>query len=170
MLRRLFFGLVEGSVIGLALAVVVTRVLGLVAPGALVAALLGAGAGLIVGLVAGRPIWSHNAKTEALLKAFAGAIVGFGGSFAIRHFLRVPLDLSAFSLGTGPAGQLPAVLLPAVSTLLALFFELDDDGKREQPALANARPKQRIESSTSRDALDDLEDLDDEAARKREKR
>src|ERR1700761_9703145 len=114
MLRRLLLGLVEGSVIGVALAVAAARGLGLIAPGALVEALLGAGTGCLLGLVAGRPIWSRDAKTEALLKAFVGLVVGFGGAFALRRWLALPVDLSAFSLGSGAAGQLPTVTLPVI--------------------------------------------------------
>ncbi len=173
MLRRLLLGLVEGSVIGLALAIALSRMLGLTAPGAVVSALLAGGAGFFVGLVAGRPIWARDAKTEALLKGVAGAVVGFGGSFALRRFLGLPLDLNAFSLGAGAAGQLTAVTLPVVSTALALFFELDHDGSRAEPRLEGAHTKRRIEPSTSRaasDEVDELDALDDEVEPKREKR
>jgi hypothetical protein len=126
MLRRLLLGLLEGLVIGLALGVGAARGLGLRAPGGLALVLLGAGAGFLVGLVAGRPVWARDAKTEALLKAGVGALGGAGLSFAAERWLRVPLNLSAFQLGAGPAGLLSFVALPLVTTLLALFFELDD--------------------------------------------
>jgi hypothetical protein len=126
MLRRLLLGLVEGLVIGLALGVGAARGLGLSAPGGIALAMLGAGSGFLVGLVAGRPVWARDAKTEALLKAGVGAAGGAGLSLAARHWLKVPLDLSAFHLGAGPAGMLSSTALPLVATLLALFFELDD--------------------------------------------
>jgi hypothetical protein len=126
MLRRLLLGLVEGLVIGLALGVGAARGLGLRAPGGIAAVLLGAGAGFLVGLAAGRPVWARDAKTEALLKAGVGALGGAGLSFAAEHWLRVPLNLSAFQLGAGPAGLLSSVALPLVTTVLAIFFELDD--------------------------------------------
>src|SRR5882757_5336317 len=128
MLRRLLLGLSEGLAIGLALGIACARGLGLGSPGSIAAGALAACAGFAVGLIAGRPIWAKSAKTEALLKAAAGALGGFGLSFALRRWLKVEVDLSAFSLGAGPAGQLSAVVLPAVTTALALFFELDDDG------------------------------------------
>ncbi len=126
MLRRLLLGLVEGLVIGLALGVGVARGLGLYAPGGSARVLLGAGAGFLVGLVAGRPVWGRDAKTEAVLKASVGAAGGAGLSFAARHWLKVPLNLNAFHLGAGPAGRLSSAALPLVATVLALFFELDD--------------------------------------------
>ncbi len=123
--------------IGLALGVAFARGLDLGSPNALVAGALGALAGFVVGLVAGRPIWARDAKTEAFLKACSGAALGgFGLSFALRRWLKLELDLSAFSLGVGPAGQLSAVVLPAVSTALSLFFELDDDGSRTSAQVA----------------------------------
>jgi len=172
MLRRLLLGLVEGIVIGAALVAAVSRGLGLVAPGALVLALLAAATGFLVGLVAGRPIWSPDAKTEAFLKAVAGSIVGFGASFALRHFLTPSLDLSAFSLGAGSAGQLPAVTLPAIATALALFFELDHDGSSSHSkARVFPREKQRVASHANADPLADLDELEQhEVDHRREKR
>jgi len=135
MLRRLLLGLVEGLVIGLALGVGSARGLGLSAPGGIALAVLAAGAGFLVGLVAGRPVWARDAKTEALLKAGVGALGGAGLSFAAAHWLKVPLDLSAFQLGVGPAGMLSSATLPLVATVLALVFELDDSKDKAKSKL-----------------------------------
>ena len=126
MLRHLLLGLMEGLVIGLALGAGAARGLGLSAPGGIVLALLSAGAGFLVGLVAGRPVWARDAKTEAMLKAGVGAAGAAGLSLAARHWLKVSLNLSAFHLGAGPAGMLSSAVVPLVATVLALFFELDD--------------------------------------------
>ena len=126
MLRHLLLGLMEGLVIGLALGAGAARGLGLSAPGSFVLALLSAGAGFLVGLVAGRPVWARAAKTEAMLKAGVGATGAVGLSFAAQHWLKVSLDLSTFHLGAGPAGMLSSAVVPLVATVLALFFELDD--------------------------------------------
>jgi hypothetical protein len=177
MLRRLLLGLVEGLLIGLALGVGSARRLGLSAPGSVALALLGAGAGFLVGLVAGRPVWARDAKTEALLKAGVGALGGAGLSLAAAHWLKVPLDLSAFQLGVGPAGTLASATLPLVATVLALFFELDDDGPgRANARIGGAHAKQRLaprSGSTERDELEELGDRDesnDESERKLGKR
>jgi len=172
MLRRLLLGLIEGIMLGGALALGVSRGLGLVAPSALALALLGSATGFLVGLVAGRPIWSRDAKTEALLKGIAGAIVGFGASFALRHWFTLPLDLSALELGTGAAGALPAVTLPAVGTALALFFELDHDGSSlETKARVASGTRQRVAHDSNADSSADLAELEeDEIAHRREKR
>jgi len=148
MVRRFLLGLVEGLVVGIGLAFCAVRGLGLGAPNTLISALLAGAAGLLVGLIAGRPVWAHGAKTEAALKAFAGSLVGVGLSFALGRFLTAPVDLSPLSLGAGPAGKLLALNLPAIACALALFFELDDTGpsatKTRLPAPTH---KQRLTSS-----------------------
>ena len=176
MLRRLLVGFAEGLVIGVALALAAVRGLGLnaSATSALVSALLAGGAGFVVGLIAGRPIWARDAKTEALLKAAVGALVGVGLSFALGRWLSIPLDLGAYSLGAGPAGKLAAVSLPLIASALALFFELDNTGGGEaKPPLTEARAKLRLDTSREPDEL--LSDLDQDgledqpAERKHEK-
>jgi len=150
MLRRLALALLKGPVIGLALGVGAARWLGLRALGGPSQLLLGAAAGFLVGLVAGRPIWARDGKTEALLKAVAGALAGAGLSFAAGRWLTPAVDLSAFQLGVGPLGQLSAAVLPLVATVLALFFELDNNGPSQPKArVASARTKQRLPSSSS---------------------
>ncbi|MES1173761.1 MAG: hypothetical protein ABUL62_05480 [Myxococcales bacterium] len=175
MLRRLFVGLVEGLVIGIALAVAAARGLGMSAPSAVFAALLAGIAGFIVGLVAGRPVWARDAKTEALLKAGVGALIGVGSSFALGHWLSMPLDLTAYTFGAGPAGKLAAVSLPLIASALALFFELDNTESSEaKPQFVAPRTKQRLDASSGADELTSETELDalDElpAERKREKR
>jgi hypothetical protein len=171
--RRLLLGLTEGLVIGLALGVACARGLGLGAPGTVVALGLGAVAGFVIGLVAGRPIWARNAKTEAILKAAAGAVGGVLLSLAVRRWLNFALDLRAFSLGAGPAGQLSIVMLPAVATALAVFFELDDDGPRSPDgASVKAGARQRVQISNADSdstSADDSELFDDEVEHKVEK-
>jgi hypothetical protein len=162
MLRRLLVGLFEGLLIGGALGVGAARGLGLSAPGSILAMLLGAGTGFVVGLVAGRPVWARDAKTEALLKAAVGAVGGAGLSLAAGHWLKVPLDLSAFGLGAGPAGALSSVALPLLATLLAVFFELDDNGpKNARTRIASAPSARRVAipeaSADQNDQNDDSE-------------
>ena len=161
MFRRLCFGLFEGLLIGVLLGLLYSRVLGLGAPSALLTALLGSGTGFLVGLIAGRPVWAHQAKIEALLKALVGALAGAGLAFAARRWLGMNVDLQPLGLGAGPAGQLPVAALPLVATALALFFEIDDtSGSAER-----ARDKVRVSSeqavpNTQRDLADELAELD----------
>jgi hypothetical protein len=161
MLRRLLLGLFEGLAIGAALGVGAALGLGLRAPGSVLGAVLGAGTGVVVGLIAGRPVWARDAKTEALLKAAVGGAGGVALSLAAGHWLKIPLDLSAFRLGAGPAGALSAVVLPLLAIVLALLFELDHDGAM-QPGTRLARSssrKRRLRAETRPNpaALDEAE-------------
>lgn len=151
-------GLSKGLVIGIALAVVAARGLGLSAPNPLFAALLAGVAGSLVGLVAGRPIWDRDAKTEALLKAAVGALIGVGSSFALRRWLPVPLNLSSYGLGAGAAGTLAALCLPLISAVLAMFFELDNGAEREPKTRAPLASRQRVKVRAEADEL--VRDLD----------
>lgn len=169
MLRRAFLGLFEGLVIGLGLGALCAH-LGLAAPGAVMRALLAGGAGFLVGLVAGRPVWARAAKTEALLKAGVGALVAAALSFALGRWLTLPIDLTAYGLGAGAAAGLAAVALPAIACALALFFELDHTEGPDAKALpSEARRKQRL-AQNELEELSELEALDDEAAQKTKKR
>ena len=173
MVRRFLLGLSEGLVIGLGLGVAAARGLGFTTPGPLVAALLAGVVGFLVGLVAGRPVWARDAKTEALLKAGAGALVGAGLSFALGRWLTAPVDLSQFALGAGPVGKLTAISLPAIACALALFFELDDDGSIA-PKKARSALEQRVAppgaAAHELDELDELVGARDSSDTKHEKR
>jgi hypothetical protein len=172
MLRRFLLGLIEGLVIGLALAVASARGLGLATPGRVTAAVLAGAVGFLVGLVAGRPVWARDAKTEALLKAGVGALVGAGLSLALGHWLAAPVDLSQFALGAGPVGKLPAVSLPAIACALSLFFELDDTSSRTAPARVAAPPAQKRQTLPANDdaELAELAEPSDDSRSKLEKR
>jgi len=83
-------------------------------------------AGVLVGLVAGKPIWAKGARIEAGLKAAFGAALGAALMFALRRWGSFSIDLSAIGLGQGQLGTHPATALPIVTTLMALLFEVDN--------------------------------------------
>jgi hypothetical protein len=154
MLKRLLLGLVIGLVVGGVAAGVAIEGLGLVtfvgAGGAAIAYVLAAFTGVLVGLVAGKPIWAKGGQIEAGLKAFFGALLGAGLMFAIRSWLGVTVDLGALHAGAGAIGTLPAASLPVIAMLLGGFYELDntgdsddDDkkGDKKAPAKAGAAKK-----------------------------
>jgi hypothetical protein len=165
MLRRLFIGLTLGLAAGALLAA------GLVA-GLKVASFDGAGgvvlayaaaaiAGVLTGLVAGKPIWAPSAKVEAGLKAFFGALLGAGAMFALRQWASPwTADLSALGAGRGAVGALPAASLPLIGAVLGALFELDNTGdatgketqpqrKRVEPRGANGRAKARVDDDAA---------------------
>ena len=51
--------------------------------------------GVLIGLVAGKPIWAKDAKIEAGMKAFVGALLATGLMYAARRFLTMPFPVAA---------------------------------------------------------------------------
>jgi|SRR5271166_3964579 len=153
MLRRLFVGLLVGAVIGAALAAVLIGWLKVTlfegARGALEAYGAALVAGVLAGLVTGRPIWASGAKVEAGLKAFFGALLGAGAMFAIRRWAP-SVDLRA--LGSGPVGDLPSASLPLIGGALGALFEADntDDGKGSKQPPPGPRVTPRKAEAVSR--------------------
>jgi hypothetical protein len=145
MLRRLFVGLLLGSVIGAALAAAFVGWLKVTAFHGALATVEAYGAALVVGVVAGlvtgKPVWASGAKVEASLKALFGALLAAGGMFALRHWAPV-VDLRALGVG-GPAapGDLPVLSLPVIGAALGALFELDNTNDGETPGQAPARPR-----------------------------
>jgi hypothetical protein len=164
MLRRLFIGLALGLAVGGLLAA--GLIAGLKVPafdgagGVALAYAAAAVAGVLTGLVAGKPIWAPSAKVEAGLKAFFGALLGAGAMFALRQWASPwTADLSALGAGRGAVGALPATSLPLIAAVLGALFELDNtggdatrkepepQGKRVEPQGANGanrRAKARV--------------------------
>jgi hypothetical protein len=134
MFRRLVVGLFLGVVIGGLAAAAIVAGLRLTtfdgAGGAAFAYLAAALTGVLTGLVAGKPIWAADAKIEAGLKAFFGALMGAGMMFALRRWAGGwVVDLSALGAGgKGAVGELPAASLPLIAGVLGVLLELDNTG------------------------------------------
>jgi hypothetical protein len=184
MLGRLLLGLVKGLIVGALLGFGLAK-LGLAAPGAVVAYLAAALAGVLVGLVAGKPIWAKDAKIEAGMKAFVGALLGAGLMYAARRWLTMPLPISLGALAgpnaslseaassAGTLGGTAITSLAAVAALLGGFYEADNnpsDDEAQPKSSGKAEPanKRRIAASGGDDELDD--ELADETDKKRSKR
>ena len=180
MIKRLIFGLVFGIVSGAVVAAVAIKGLGLLTFGegwgpSVIAYALAAGTGVLVGLIAGKPIWGSNAKIEAGLKAFFGALIASGLFFVLRKWipLHVPFDLAQLGLAPSAAteiGQLPAVALPLIGALLGGFYEADNtpdaaSDAAEGGAKAKAGAKVRVAGKAAAEAVDD----EDESAAKKAK-
>lgn len=167
MLKRLFVGLLLGLFLGSAMAAVATQVLhvSFAGGGAVLAYLFAAGTGALLGLVAGKPIWSQTGKIEAGLKSFFGALISLGLMFALRRWVHFDIDLASIKAGAGAVGDLPATTLPPIAALLGAFFELDntpetEDKDAEKSGGKGADKKVRIADSGKKAAV--AEDLDDE--------
>ncbi len=155
MLRRLLVGLVLGVVLGGLAAAALVRGLGVVsfavAGGALLAYAAAVVLGAVTGLVAGKPVWAKGAWIEVGLKAFFGSLLAAGIMFVLRRWVDVSVNLGGLGAGAGLLGDLPAASLPIISTLLSVFYEIDntDSGeaeeKKDQPKrVAAGKSKARI--------------------------
>jgi hypothetical protein len=138
MIRRLFTGLVLGLAIGAIAAAVLVKGLGITVTVGFLAYASALATGAVVGLVAGKPIWAKGAWIEGLLKTFFGALLAAGGMFALQKFAGMEVDLTRFDAGSGKIGELAVLALPAIATVLAVFFELDNTGG-DEPAEKGAR-------------------------------
>ncbi|WP_437905536.1 hypothetical protein WME95_45860 [Sorangium sp. So ce327] len=186
MLGRLILGVVKGLIVGGLLGFALAK-LGFAAPMAIVAYLAAALAGVLVGLIAGKPIWAKDAKIEAGMKAFVGALLGAGLMYAARRWLTVPVPLPLGELGganlslgeaaggTGTFGGLAVTSLAAIAALLGGFYEADNDPSDEEKPGAKPAVKaaaggnnKRIAASAAADELDD--DFEVEPEKKRAKK
>ena len=176
MIGRLLFGLVKGLLVGGLLGFALAKA-GFAMPGAVIAYLGAAVSGVLVGLVAGKPIWAKDAKIEAGMKAIVGALLGAGLMFAARRWLSgIPVP-SLGTLTNGDAGTVGTLALTAnavVAAVLGAFYEADNTPSADGDKAGAAAPKQLTSNarvaSSSKGASDSLEDEDGAPPEKRAKR
>ncbi len=176
MLKRLLLGLVIGLVMGGLVAGIAVEGLGLQsfagAGGTALAYVFAAFTGVLVGLVAGKPIWAKGGQIEAGLKAFFGALLGAGLMFAIRSWLDLRVDLDAIHAGHGLIGNLPAASLPLIAMLLGGFYEIDNTPVPDESDKKGAKGKSAAPPASVRVAAGegDAEEDEDVASAKKMKR
>ena len=143
MLKRLLVGIILGVVLGGLLGFGLLQVLPTAMAGVL-GYVFAAATGVLVGLVAGKPIWAKGAQIEAGLKAFVGALLSMGILFGIRFIgLNIP---EVAGIPAAEFGRHAIVSLASISTLLAIFYELDNDdaGEDEGDKKRIAPEKKRV--------------------------
>jgi hypothetical protein len=165
MLKRLLFGVVKGVLVGGLLGLLLVKGLGLTVFGAILAYLFAVLAGVLTGLVAGKPIWAKGARIEAGLKAFVGALLGAGVMFILRKWVPIHMDLGAF--GIGVLGDLPIASLPVVATGLAMLYEIDNTGGDEPEEADAAKSKKRVDAGAAASDVSLEEALEQEDAKQR---
>jgi len=113
--------------------------------------------GLLVALVAGKPIWAEDARIEVGAKAVAGIVVAPGLMALVRHFLEVGLPLSPTVLpGVAAAdgvtlGTFAVTSFALVAAVLAGFFDADNDGTAPPPTKKKGPAKDKaLEASSKR--------------------
>jgi hypothetical protein len=172
MLARLLIGILKGLIVGGLLGFGLAK-LGFAAPGAIVAYAAAALVGVLVGLIAGKPIWQKDAKIEAGMKAVVGALLGAGLMYAMRAWLTMQVPVSLGELGaanrslgeaassSGTFGGLAITSLAAIAALLGGFYEADNDAPSElspEKASASTASGKRVAASADDEALDDDEE------------
>jgi hypothetical protein len=174
MLGRLLIGIVKGLVVGGLLGFGLVK-LGVALPGAVIAYLAAAFTGVIIGLIAGKPIWAKDAKIEAGAKAVVGALLGVGLMAVERTWLQVPLPpLGALAPEGATLGGFAMTSLAAVAALLGGFYDADNDasGEEQHPpaAAAGASSKGNRRIAASATPREEEEELDPEPEKKRSKK
>lgn len=179
MLGRLIVGILKGLVLGGLIGFGLLK-LGMAFPGAAVAYLAAAVTGILIGLIAGKPIWAKDARIEAGMKAGVGALLGLGLMFAARKWLtmEVPAGLLAVTGAPAPAQAEPATVgyfgmtaLAAIAAVLGGFYDADntpEPEKAEGKEAKAASPKARIAQPADDEELED--ELADEGEKKKGKK
>ena len=178
MLGRLLIGIVKGLIVGGLLGFAIAK-LGFAAPGAIIAYVAAALAGILIGLVAGKPIWAKDAKIEAGMKAFVGALLATGLMYAVRRWLAdVPLPVAIGPIGetqpgtVGTIESLAITSLAVVTAALGGFYEADntpsEPGRADASEPSEATSGKRIASAEADGVTED--EVEPEAERKRTKK
>lgn len=179
MLGRLIVGILKGLVVGSLIGFGLLK-LGMAFPGAVVAYLAAALTGVLVGLVAGKPIWAKDARIEAGMKAGVGALLGLGLMFAARKWLTMPVPAGLLSVtgasaqaeaGTATLGAFAMTSLAAIAAVLGGFYDADNTPEPEKAAGKDEKTPAAKARIAQPPADEDLEDeLADEAEKKKEKK
>lgn len=188
MFARLIIGILKGLVVGGLMGLGLVKLgLGLFVGGwAFVAYIAAALSGVVVGLIAGKPIWAKDAKIEAGMKAFVGALLGAGLMFGLKK-LQLPLAdtvPAAFGIMTKDPQTLatfPVTALALIASVLGGFYEADNTPDPEAAASASAAKsgstgktdsKKRVAVPSSADEDLGLDDVDEslEASDKKAKK
>jgi hypothetical protein len=183
MIGRLLIGIVKGLLVGGLLGFALTW-LGLGAPVWFIAYPAAALVGVLVGLIAGKPIWAADARIEAGLKAFVGALLGVGLMFAARKWLTmevpVPLDvlgvmrpsLNEAAGASRSFGVVAITSLAMIAALLGGFYEADNDdaGAASQKSGAAGAASQKSAAGGPRVALDEADELDEDEGAEQDKK
>ena len=187
MLRRFGIGLIKGLLVGGLVLSALLFGLKMVAVPVWAAYLLAVGVGALTGLVAGKPIWQKEARIEAGLKAVAGMVLGALGMLALSKWgaglLRPDLLQPLAKMPALPPGQTaPALagysltLVPVLSTVLGLFFEIDNTPTPEDKGDSKGKtaapgPRARVSAEIpGAEEIDELLDSNNQQSQRRERR
>lgn len=169
MLKRLLLGLVIGLVVGAAFAALLVGALHISFASTPLAFVFAAIAGMVTGMVAGKPIWAKGGAIEAGLKAFFGAALAVGAMFALRQWGQAfQLNMSFVHDGdtAQPVSNLASVSLPLITTVLGIFFGLDntpapeEEKDRKAPSKKAALPPKSVSRVAAAEAVGEEEEAE----------
>jgi hypothetical protein len=175
MLGRLLLGILKGLVLGGLVGFGLLK-LGWAFPGAIVAYLAAAVTGILIGLIAGKPIWAKDARIEAGMKAGVGALLAVGLMFAARKWLtmEVPAGLLAVTGAVAPKeaggstlGHFAMTSLAAITAVLGGFYDADNT---PEPEKAEGKDEKKPDQKARIAQPPADEELEDEAAEESEKK
>lgn len=175
MFARLIVGILKGLVLGGLIGFGLLKI-GFAVPPAILAYIAASVTGIVIGLVAGKPIWAKDAKIEAGMKAVVGALLGAGLMFAVRKWLTMPLmpalpdalgatqqiaDAAKKSGDVVALGQFSMTSLAVIAAALGGFYDADntpDAAGADQPSEAKAssagKTGKRIATPSAEEDLD----------------
>jgi energy-converting hydrogenase Eha subunit A len=154
-LVRLVLGLLKGAIVGGAVGFGLVAA-GMAVPSTLIAYLAAAACGVLVGLVAGKPIWARDSRIEVGMKAAAGALLAPVMLFAVRRFVAIgfPTDmvtslpgLESVTAASLDLSTFAVTSLAIVTALIAAFFDADNQPVAEDDKAA--AKKSRIATAGS---------------------
>jgi len=178
---RMLLGLLKGGLIG-GLVGYGLAVAGLGVTSALIAYPIAALVGVLVALIAGKPVWAEDSKIQVYLKMGVGALFAPGLLFLARRFLTMGLPFDAGVLpGVSQLQSAPAIGMFAVSALamvgavLAAFYDADNspdgqgDDKEAQSSKKASASKRRISAEVAAITGLDVSEIEEaEEARSRQ--
>jgi hypothetical protein len=173
-LLRLVMGLVKGLVLG-ALVGYGLAAAGMGTPGALIVYPVAVVVGVLVALVAGKPIWAKDARIEVGTKAVAAAILAPGLMWLVRSFVTmgIPFDVGALPGLESLAGQsltlgsFAVTSVAMVAAVLAGFFDADnspEESTDEKGSSAGSKKRIAVDADSDVDAAELLAELEAEEA------
>lgn len=127
--------------------------------------------GMLVALIAGKPIWAEDARIEVGMKAAAGAILAPLAMWGLRSFLTMglPFDpstlpgLESVSASSATLGTFFVTSLAIIGGVLAGFYDADNQpGKGDKAGASSSKQagggKQRIAAGSAGLELSAAED------------
>ena len=169
-LVRMLVGLLKGVIVGGAVGFGLVS-LGMFLPTTVIAYGAAAVCGLLIALIAGKPIWASGARVEVGMKAIVGALMAPALLFALRRFVEIglPADLlsslpglEALKGSSVSFSTFSVTSLAAVTAVISGFFDADNQPTAEDENAGAGKKRiasagKRVSSTGAAEASDEGE-------------